>query len=158
MIEEWRQKLLDDPPAWIRVYPPEEQRHIILVELKQCIPFHGEHNGMYGRRYNHTAETKRKIKKNNVRYWKGKTGHEHHATGKSRPDSVETARRMGLANRGKRAWNKGQTGVYTQTDETRRKISMANRKPKPRVVCPHCQKEGGIPQLMRWHFDNCRSK
>ena len=24
-------------------------------------------------------------------------------------------------------------------------------------ICPHCNKEGGAPQMKRWHFDNCKS-
>lgn len=25
------------------------------------------------------------------------------------------------------------------------------------LKCPHCDKEGGAPQMRRWHFDNCKS-
>lgn len=32
------------------------------------------------------------------------------------------------------------------------------RKPKPKVTCPHCEKTGGKPVMMRYHFDNCKSK
>lgn len=30
--------------------------------------------------------------------------------------------------------------------------------PKPKVKCPHCDKEGGAPQMIQWHFDNCKRK
>jgi hypothetical protein len=29
---------------------------------------------------------------------------------------------------------------------------------RPVVQCSHCKKEGGINNMSRWHFDNCRSK
>lgn len=29
-------------------------------------------------------------------------------------------------------------------------------KAKPTIKCPHCNKEGGIPQMRQWHFDNCK--
>lgn len=31
-----------------------------------------------------------------------------------------------------------------------------NKFPKFVVKCPHCEKLGGQPQMMRWHFDNCK--
>ena len=30
----------------------------------------------------------------------------------------------------------------------------ANRK---KVICPYCNKEGGIAAMHRWHFDNCKN-
>lgn len=30
--------------------------------------------------------------------------------------------------------------------------------PKPKVQCPHCLKSGGQPQMLRWHFENCKHK
>lgn len=29
---------------------------------------------------------------------------------------------------------------------------------KEKIECPHCKKIGGINQMKRWHFDNCRNK
>ena len=60
------------------------------------------------------------------------------------------------------------------TEETKIKISEANKgKPKPFseehiknlkchqnnktiIVCPYCGKEGQLPNMKRWHFDNCK--
>jgi hypothetical protein len=39
---------------------------------------------------------------------------------------------------------------------TRNKISNT-LKNKPKVKCPHCDKEGSISNMKRWHFDNCKS-
>jgi hypothetical protein len=52
------------------------------------------------------------------------------------------------------------------TQETRDKISIGNagRKPPmtgkhfPKVICPHCNAEGGLTGMKSWHFDNCRNK
>jgi len=29
---------------------------------------------------------------------------------------------------------------------------------KPKIKCPHCGKEGGVPQMNQWHFDKCKMK
>ena len=29
---------------------------------------------------------------------------------------------------------------------------------KPKITCPHCGKEGGVPQMNQWHFDNCKTR
>jgi len=42
--------------------------------------------------------------------------------------------------------------------ETREKRSRSMRKPKKRVVCPYCEKEGGSNNMYRWHFDKCKAK
>jgi hypothetical protein len=31
-------------------------------------------------------------------------------------------------------------------------------KSRPTVTCPHCSKTGGINNMSRWHFENCREK
>jgi len=43
-----------------------------------------------------------------------------------------------------------------QSDEERHKKSLANKgRVFEKVICPNCQKEGGITSMKRWHFDNC---
>ena len=39
-----------------------------------------------------------------------------------------------------------------------RKIPSITGVPKPKVVCPHCGKEGGRPQMIQFHFDKCKFK
>lgn len=39
-----------------------------------------------------------------------------------------------------------------RTEETRQKM----KGPKPITFCPHCNKSGGKPAMMRFHFDNCK--
>ena len=36
-------------------------------------------------------------------------------------------------------------------------IAALFKKPKEKVTCPHCGKEGGKPVMMRYHFDKCKS-
>jgi hypothetical protein len=31
-------------------------------------------------------------------------------------------------------------------------------KPRPKITCPHCEKEGSANNMSRWHFDNCKYK
>lgn len=39
-----------------------------------------------------------------------------------------------------------------------RKIPSITGVPKPKVICPHCGKEGGRPQMIQYHFDKCKHK
>ena len=50
----------------------------------------------------------------------------------------------------------------SRSEETIHKISE-NRKGKgtgkaPIVICPHCEKKGGLYAMKQWHFDNCKNK
>lgn len=68
-------------------------------------------------------------------------------------------------------WNKGTRGIseeYSEklklarkdrvvTEETRKKLSDSKKGVKARVVvCPNCKKQGGINNMHRYHFDNCK--
>lgn len=131
------------------------------TELISANIFIGEENGNYGNptNYSHNKERRARISKNHARYWKGKTGDQHHATGSKRPDSVEIARKMGLANKGKPAWNKGRTDLPKMSSESNAKRSVAMKgRGKPKTQCPHCNKIGGLPQMKQWHFDKCKEK
>ncbi len=55
------------------------------------------------------------------------------------------------------------------TDEHRENIKKATtgvkksntenmKKPRRKVICPYCNKEGGSNTMHRWHFDNCKLK
>lgn len=67
-------------------------------------------------------------------------------------------------------WNKGKTGLQTawnkgivgekatffnkkHTEESKKMM----RKPKEKVICPNCHQVGGISQMKRWHFTNCKN-
>lgn len=54
--------------------------------------------------------------------------------------------------------NNHQYGV-PKTSEIRARISEKMKGvSKPKVQCPHCLQSGGRPQMIRWHFDNCKHK
>lgn len=66
------------------------------------------------------------------------------------------------------SWNKGLTGYTTEYPKQRKSSSrkgiqwspdkkrQVSGVPKPVLKCPHCNKEGGQPQMKRHHFDNCK--
>ena len=46
-----------------------------------------------------------------------------------------------------------------QTEEARQKMSVLRKGiKKPRVFCPHCEKDIAVNTASRWHFDNCKEK
>ena len=49
-----------------------------------------------------------------------------------------------------------------RSQETREKNRQANLGrilgPVEQVSCPHCDKQGGINAMKRWHMDNCKQK
>ena len=50
-------------------------------------------------------------------------------------------------------------GAATHTEEAKDRIRKAFKGvPRPKLKCPHCGLEGGIGNMQRWHFDNCRVK
>ena len=69
---------------------------------------------------------------------------------KGRSCSEETKRKLREANKGK-----------TKSEETIRKM-LETRKIKGsqhsvKSTCPYCNKEGSVPLMKRWHFNNCKS-
>jgi hypothetical protein len=46
-----------------------------------------------------------------------------------------------------------------QTPEQKAKqIAAQTGKKQKTVICPHCNKSGGISAMKQWHFDNCKHK
>jgi hypothetical protein len=45
--------------------------------------------------------------------------------------------------------------VYEQISNGKNKFVSDNPVNK-RIICPHCNKEGPRPQMLQWHFDNCK--
>jgi len=77
------------------------------------------------------------------------------------PKSEEHKKNSANANRarclGKPAHNKGISGPLKAIPKSEEhKANM--RKPKVKATCPFCGKVGGISQMKRWHFNNCKSK
>jgi len=111
--------------------PSEEHRRKISEALKGKSP---------------SEETKRKISET--------------LTGITR--SEETKRKQAEASKGENHHMYGKT----RSEETKRKISESKKgkpsalkgKPQEKVTCPHCKKTGGVSNMTRWHFDNCKKK
>jgi hypothetical protein len=77
---------------------------------------------------------------------------------KSRQTQViteKTRQKMSASRKGKKiSWD-----LKNTTDEAnlKRSLTMSGIS-KPKVICPHCKKVGGAPQMKQWHFDNCKDK
>lgn len=77
-----------------------------------------------------------------------------YATGKRTEEAKDKMREAKLKNP-TRYWR-----GKTIPEEVKARIASTLSKkfkgiPKRKVTCPHCNKEGGEPQMKRWHFDNC---
>lgn len=122
-----------------------------------------------------SAETKRKMSEAKLRYY------QHNSPwNKGKTHSKETKEKLRRANLGKKysdeykkrmsdslkgrkvTWggkiSKSKKGIpspllgRTISKEHRKNLS----KPKEKIVCPRCQRSGGIPVMKRWHFENCK--
>jgi len=91
--------------------------------------------------------------------------------GKKMPDEVR--KKQSLAKIGKVGNRKGSTvseetktkmsaskkGKTNITEAGRRALSLAHFGRKHKIlICPHCNKTGGLTAMPRWHFENCRLK
>ena len=84
--------------------------------------------------------------------------------------SVEVRKGVPLTTEHKEKLKVAKTGVsrseesckkqsITMTGKKRPEHSMALMgRSRPTVICPHCNKQGGINNMSRWHFDNCKNK
>jgi len=69
--------------------------------------------------------------------------------------SDETKAKMSKVRKGKKiTWD---TKSNTPEANEKRSKKMSGI-PKIKVSCPHCGKEGGLPQMNQWHLDNCKMK
>lgn len=86
----------------------------------------------------HSDETKEKLRQANL----GKT------------HSEEVKKQMSISRTGDKNGNFGREF----SEEHKAKISKAKSVPFEIVKCPKCGIEGGINNMMRFHFDNCKPK
>jgi hypothetical protein len=83
----------------------------------------------------------------------------------SKKDRVKLSKEIG--NRiGPRSFKEG-FGIYGLSDEEKlavakyaaqQSIKSPNHVNNKRLICPHCNKEGGYTAMSRWHMDNCKHK
>lgn len=72
-------------------------------------------------------------------------------TGKKLPRTLEHQNKLNKAKTGKKR--------PTFSDKWRSNMSLVKKGiQKLKIKCPYCPKEGGLPQMKRWHFDNCRER
>jgi hypothetical protein len=120
--------------------------------------------------YKHTEEHKQRMSE----LQKGRVFTEEHRQAMCKPKSEQGRKNMALARqttlyrpseehkqkisealKGKPNNNKG----YKHSDESKAKMSAWRKgRPKPKVECPHCNKQVAVNAAKRWHFDNCKSK
>lgn len=156
----------------VKIFPDNDKLVFAAKMLATANRYQGTrcNNKLYGwlkRRFNEintksrvprTDEVKAKIS-NSMK------GRQSHRKGVKLSD--EHKRKIGLAHKGKQhkkgqvPWNKGKkTGprqpMSQNTKDALRKLYKG--KPKELVICPHCNKEGGKPAMMQWHFDRCKHK
>lgn len=124
----------------------------------------GKNHHMYGKYGNehyrfgssHTEEWKAKKSEMN----KGKNNPMFGKLGKDNPNygskrEIETREKMSKSQSGENNPFFGKT----HSVEARIKIGEARRGiSRPKIQCPHCNKIGGAPQMIQWHFDNCKFK
>jgi hypothetical protein len=108
----------------------------------------GEANGMYGK--THTDDVKAKISSSNVGKQVGENNPMFNTPcyyKMSDDEIVEWKNNISKATKGK-----------PKSDEHKAKIGAARKGKKvPVVICPHCNKSGGITNMKRYHFDKCKS-
>lgn len=123
----------------------------------------GKNNPMYRR--NHTEETKKLISKNHHNV-KGSLNpwYKNPTNGfKGKKHTEKSKLKMSLAERNISGQNNPMYGLKGEnhpaygnkhTEETKLKLKYL----KPKIICPHCHKEGGKPVMIRFHFDKCKLK
>ena len=85
-------------------------------------------------------------KKNLARAKKDSFGKQNNFYGKHH--SEESKQRMSASLTGK-----------VRSEEFKQHLSKLNLgKPKPIIECPYCNKKGGLPQMKRYHFNNCKRR
>lgn len=94
-------------------------------------------NPFYGK--THSSESRKKMSE-------ARSGEKNHNYGKT--PSNETRAKISGTLKGRE-----------RPEEVRVKISESNKgKPKAKVTCPYCGKQGGSGVMQRWHFDKCKMK
>lgn len=134
--------------TFVELYGEEKAKKMIKVLSEKCGRA-GENNGFYGK--SHSEETKEKWR-NDIR--RKHVGENNGMYGKpcyykmSDQEVSAWKEKISIATKG-----------VLKSDEHKRKIGAAHKgKPKPTVICPYCNKVGAKGNMLRYHFENCKSK
>jgi hypothetical protein len=126
-----------------------EQKKKQSETMKGCSGMSGSANPMYGKRGElnpmygipRLAATKKKISEATTGKQAGRIPHN-----KGIPHSDETKQKIKQSSIGR-----------IQSLNTRELISTSKKGIKQKIVtCPHCNVTGGVSNLKRWHFENCK--
>jgi hypothetical protein len=103
-----------------------------------------------------TEEHKEKIRKSNTGKIRTEEQRQKNRLARlGKKDSEETRMKKSQAFKGRKiTWNLNAT--TPEANEKRRQALTG--KQKPVILCPHCGKSGGAPQMKQWHFNNCKGK
>lgn len=77
---------------------------------------------------------------------------------KDTPEQIEVKRQRMLGVKRIPLTDEQKENIRKSTIGVKKSNTENMRKPRSRVVCPHCNKEGGSNTMHRWHFDNCKHK
>ena len=126
-------------------------------------------DGIYG--FKHSSETRKKISESNKGKTKGRilsedtrkkisnTMKDKKLQDSHRRNISESRKGMKLSDVHRKALSKAWLTRPPVSTETKVKMSDAKKGIKKEIVtCPYCQKTGGKPAMMRFHYDNCKQK
>ena len=81
----------------------------------------------------------------------GSSGYKHSAAHRAKISNLQKGNINGI-------YSKGISRTPTNKAEWKKNLSLAAKGiPKPLLICPHCSKTGGEPQMKQWHFANCKT-
>lgn len=110
-------------------------------------------NKTYEEIYGELRASEIKQKQSSAERPPSKSGIEHHMYGKKRPE--HSAILKGRSNpTSKERWLSDQNPM--KDPSVRLKVAESKKGvTRPKLICPHCGKEGGTGNMQRWHFNNC---
>lgn len=77
---------------------------------------------------------------------------------KDTPEMIEAKRQRMLGRKMLPCSEERKEKIRQATTGVKKSTTINMRKPRSKVICPHCNKEGGSNTMRRWHFDNCKHK
>lgn len=132
-----------------RVHTEEARKNMAIAAKEKRS---GPNNWMYGRK--HTEEHKAYLREINLGEKNGFYGKTH---------SEESRKKISESKKKLVGEKHPHFGKDLMKDETKKRFSemykgKPRRKPHDIVTCPHCGVSGIKPNMIRWHFDNCKKK